>query len=234
MAELWYNSSFHSSLGCSPFKALYGYEPNLGITSVSGDSAMLEPSVSELLQDREAYSTLLKQQLAIAQNRMKIQADKNRVDRSFLVGDKVLLKLQPYAHSTVANRPYPKLAYKFFGPFEILETVGPATYKLALPPDSKIHNVFHVSQLKPFIPDHSPLFADIGTLPDLSAHATAPELILDHRLVKKGNTTVPQVLVKWSKLPASSAMWEDYYVVKTRFPCASAWGQAASQGGKMS
>ena len=91
MAELWYNSSFHSSLGCSPFKALYGYEPNLGITSVSGDFATLEPSVSELLQDRKAHSTLLKQQLAIAQNRMKIQADKNRVDRSFLVGDKVLL-----------------------------------------------------------------------------------------------------------------------------------------------
>ena len=128
----------------------------------------------------------------------------------------------------MANQPYPKLAYKFFCPFEILETVGPAAYKLALPPDSKIHNVFHVSQLKPFIPDHSPLFADIGTLPDLSAHATAPELILDHRLVKKGNTTIPQVLVKWSKLPASSAMWEDYYVVKTRFPGASAWVQAVS------
>ena len=150
------------------------------------------------------------------------------------MGDKVFLKLQPYAQSSVANRPYPKLAYKFFGPFEILETVGTAAYKMSLPLDSKIHNVFHVSQLKPFLPDHSPVFSDISTLVDLSAHDTAPECILDCRLVKKGNTAVPQVLIKWSKIPASSTTWEDYYVVKERFPSASDWGQAASQGGKLS
>jgi len=96
VAELWYNSSFHSSLGCSPFKALYGYEPNLGIITVSGDSSSLEATVSEIIQDREAHVAMLKQQLAVAQNRMKIQADKNRVDRTFLVGEQVLLKLQPY------------------------------------------------------------------------------------------------------------------------------------------
>jgi hypothetical protein len=54
----------------------------------------------------------LKQRLESAQNRMKIQADKNRVDKEFTVGDKVLLKLQPYTQSSVASRPFPKLSYK--------------------------------------------------------------------------------------------------------------------------
>jgi hypothetical protein len=55
--------------------------------------------------------------------------------------------------------------------------------------------------------------------------------VLDRRLVKKGNSAVPQVLVKWSNLPAASATWEDWYVIKQCFPSTVAWGQATSSAG---
>jgi hypothetical protein len=121
---------------------------------------------------------------------MKYHADKLRVDRSYQVGDEVLLKLQPYAQTSVVNRPYPKLTFKFFGPYRILEKTGAAAYRLDFPADSEIHNVFHVSQLKPFTPDHTPNYDEISKLVDLSAHSTVSEAILERRLIKKGNAAM--------------------------------------------
>ena len=75
------------------------------------------------------------------------------------------------------------------------------------------------------------------TLPvttDLEATVAKPEAILEHQLVKKGNTAIPQVKVTWTSLLASATTWEDYHVIKKRFPDAPAWGQAAAQGGEMS
>ena len=47
-----------------------------------------------------------------------------------------------------------KLAPRFVGPFEILERIGPVAYRLALPPSlARIHDVFHVSILRQYIPD---------------------------------------------------------------------------------
>jgi hypothetical protein len=229
LAELWYNSSFHTSIGCSPFKVLYGYEPNLGACPPL--SAETSPAMADIIEDRAQHLMALKQRLESAQNRMKIQADKNRADKEFTVGDKVLLKLQPYTQSLVASRPFPKLSYNYFGPYTVMERIGQVAYKLELPSDGLIHPVFHISQLKPYRPNYTPVFSTLPMLTDLQSSTAQPLQVLDCRLVKKGNTAIPQVLLSWIGLPATSTTWEDYYVVKQRFPNALAWGQASSLAG---
>lgn len=228
MAEFWYNTSFHTSIGCSPYKALYNQEPNYGMLP---DFTTTDNSeVIDTLHDREMHSAMLRQNLARAQLRMKHNADSKRTPREFQVGEQVYLKLQPYVQNSVVHRPSPKLSYKFFGPYEILARIGPLAYKLALPAESQVHPVFHVSQLKQHVPDHTPVFVSLPQPLELDSSELFPEAVLDRRLVKKGNAAYLQVLVQWSSLPTSMATWEDYEVLRKRYPKATAWGQSASQG----
>ncbi|EOX99936.1 Uncharacterized protein TCM_008970 [Theobroma cacao] len=49
-----------------------------------------------------------------------------------------------------------KLNPRYIGPFLVIERIGPMAYRLELPPElDRIHNVFHVSMLKKYVPDPS-------------------------------------------------------------------------------
>lgn len=227
-AEFWYNASFHASLTCSPFKALYGREPNVGLMLQWSE---METAVEDF--DWAVHTDQLRINIARAQDRFKKKVDRNRSERLFQVGEEVLLKLQPYAQSTVANRPCRKLSYKYFGPFKVEEKIGNMTYKLTLPTDSRIHPVFYVSQLKPFTPDYTPVFGELPKPPDLTSAELTPVKILERRMKKKGALPLVQILVQWSNHTAASATWEDYEVLRLRYPAATIWEEASSQGGEI-
>jgi hypothetical protein len=150
---------------------------------------------------------------------MKHQADKGHSEREFAVGDLMFVKLQPYVQGSIAPRACHKLSFKFFGPFEILQRVGPVAYKLKLPEDSNIHRVFHVSQLKKYISPSTLVSAHVPTT-DLALQF--PAQILDHRSVSRGGSSVAQVLVRWSGMDTSLASWEDKAPLRMKFPAAAA------------
>jgi hypothetical protein len=224
LAEFWYNTNFHSALGKSPFEVLYGHPP--GHFGIEGVEHCAIPDLEEWLKERKTMNFLLQQQLLRAQQRMKLQADKHRTERSFEVGEKVWLKLQPYVQSSVAHRASHKLAFKYFGPYLIEDKIGSVAYKLALPSGSKVHPVFHVSLLKKVKGNHNLLSSP---LPPSDEDLREPEMILDRRLKNIGKRTIWQVLVKWRGWPAELATWEDEDLLLPRLKNARACGQAVIQ-----
>jgi hypothetical protein len=85
----------------------------------------------------------IKQNLKVAQDRQKIYAFRKRTPREFKIGDHVYIRVRPRKIS-LRMGACAKMAPRYYGPFEILDRVGPVAYRLVLPPTVKGHNVFHV------------------------------------------------------------------------------------------
>ncbi|GAA0164566.1 hypothetical protein LIER_20166 [Lithospermum erythrorhizon] len=194
MAEFWYNTSFHSSLKLTPFEALYGYKPpHLPAASYLKE---VQTEARDMLEQRKQLTVLIKENLTLAQERMKRFADHSRTDRTLEVGEQVYLKLQPYRQNSVALRKHLKLAAKYYGPFEVLEEIGPIAYKLQLLEDLKIHPVFHVSLLKKHVKRKLQTTNALPTQLHDGSCSIYPLAILNKRKIKRAGTHIYQVLIQ--------------------------------------
>ena len=90
----------------------------------------------------------LKDNLTMAQNRMKQQVDRHRTEREFELVDWVFVRIQPYKQLSLKQQGKNKLAPKFYGPYQIIRKMSNVAYELKLLEKSLIHNIFHVSNLK--------------------------------------------------------------------------------------
>ncbi|XP_026390347.1 uncharacterized protein LOC113285774 [Papaver somniferum] len=113
---------------------------------------------------------------------MKKYVDSHRTERSYEINDLVYLRLQPYRQTTVASTSFSKLSPRFYGPFRVLEKIGSVAYKLELPATSRIHPVFHVSQLKRRLRMNVHV---VAVLPDVIDYDKwEPSAILQRRIYK--------------------------------------------------
>jgi hypothetical protein len=135
--------------------------------------------VEKNLTVREAILHTLKENLVMAQNHMKQQADQGHSEHQFVEGDQVFLHLQPYKKTSLKVEHCQKLSPKFYGPYTILKQVGPVAYQLALPSHSKIHLVFHVSCLKKVIGTKCQTQTSLPELDEEGSIWLQPQAVLD-------------------------------------------------------
>ncbi|GJY86847.1 putative reverse transcriptase domain-containing protein [Tanacetum coccineum] len=153
LAEFSYNNSYHSSIRCAPFEALYGRKCRSPVLWAEiGESSLFRP---ELVQETTDKVVLIKEKPKAARERQKSYVDNRRKPLEFEEGDQVLLKVSPWK-GVVRFGKKGKLALRYVGPFEILERIGPVAYRLRLPKElSGVHDTFHVSNLKKCLADAS-------------------------------------------------------------------------------
>jgi hypothetical protein len=202
-AEFHHNTTFSSATGMTPFEAIYGRKPPSLLAYCAGSSAL--EAVNQDLTMRDAIVRQLKANLAKAQDAMKLFVDKKRKEREFQQGDLVLLKLQPFRQLSLRHHSSHKLGLRFYGPYKVLERLGPVAYRLELPATSHIHPVIHCSLLKPCKGSTTPAIHSLPASNSANKPAHIPIVILQHRTILRGNNQVPHVLIQWSDLPLEDA-----------------------------
>jgi hypothetical protein len=116
LVEWWYNTSYHTTTKMIPFEVVYGQHPSTLTIYILGTSKV--QSIDTILQGRTTTLAALKDNLHMAQNRMKQPEDQHRSERVFQEGDQVFLWLQPYKKTSLKSQGHHKLEPKFYGHVE--------------------------------------------------------------------------------------------------------------------
>ncbi|GKB68436.1 putative reverse transcriptase domain-containing protein, partial [Tanacetum coccineum] len=157
LVEFSYNNSYHASIKAAPFEALYGRKCRSPVCWAEVGQAQL--TGPEIVQETTEKIIQIKQRMQAARDRQKSYADLKRKPMEFQVGDKVCWTLQS-------------------------ERVGDVAYKLELPEElSRVHNTFHVSNLKKCYADE-PLAVPLDGLhfDDKLQFVKEPIEIVDHEI----------------------------------------------------
>ncbi|GJV29456.1 putative reverse transcriptase domain-containing protein [Tanacetum coccineum] len=163
----------------------------------------------EIVQETTKKIVQIKQRMQAARDRQKSYADLKRKPMEFQVGDKVMLKVSPWK-GVVRFGKRGKLNPRYVGPFKVLEKVGSVAYKLELPQElSRVHNTFHVSNLKKCYADE-PLAVPLDGLhfDDKLQFVEEPVEIMDREVKRLKRSRILIIKVRWNSRRGPEFTWE--------------------------
>ena len=124
------------------------------------------------------------------------------------MGEHVFIKVRPKKSSSKLGS-CAKLAPRYCGPFQILSRMEEVAYQLALLPNLKVHNVFHISVLKRYVHDVTHVINWNDVQVELEGHFLLElDCILERRDILLRNRTIGNVKVQWKHLSPEESTWE--------------------------
>ncbi|GJW59963.1 hypothetical protein Tco_0109298 [Tanacetum coccineum] len=154
-----------------------------------------------------------------AHDRQKSYADLKRNPMEFQVGDRVMLKVSPWK-GVVRFGKRGKLNPRYVGPFKVIKRVRDLTYKLELPEElSRVHNTFHVSNLKKCHADE-PLSVPLDGLhfDDKLQFVKEPIEITDREVKRLKRSHILLVKVRWNSKRGPEFTWECEDQFRKKYP----------------
>ncbi|GJT42062.1 putative reverse transcriptase domain-containing protein [Tanacetum coccineum] len=189
LVEFSYNNSYHASIKAAPFEALYGRKCRSPVCWAEVGEVQL--TGPEIVQETTEK----------------------------IVGDKVMLKVLPWK-GVVRFGKRGKLNPRYVGPFKVLEKVGEVAYKLELPEElSRVHNTFHVSNLKKYYAEESLAIPLDGLhFDDKLQFVEEPVEIMDREVKRLKRSRIPLVKVRWNSKRGPEFTWEREDQFRKKYP----------------
>jgi hypothetical protein len=198
LAEFAHNNWTNESMCESPFHTLIGYHPR---ADYSGTPSTI-PHVTTRLEQYNEAQRKAQELMQQAQQSWVRHCDTTK----YKEGDQVWLE----GRHLCTNQPTAKLTPKRHGPFKVIQVMSPVNYRLELPTQWSIHDVFHTDLLTPYCetPMHGANY--LRPPPDLvdGVEEYEVEKVLDSRRHGRGHKL--QYLIKWIGYPDSDNQWVNW------------------------
>ncbi|GKF04974.1 putative reverse transcriptase domain-containing protein [Tanacetum coccineum] len=192
LVEFSYNNSYHASIKAGPFESLYDRKCCSPVCWA--EVGQVQVTGPEIVQETTEKVIQIKQRMQAAHDQQKSYANLKRKAMEFQVGDRVMLK--------------------------VLEKVGSVAYKLELPQElSRVHNTFHVSNLKKCYSEE-PLAVPLEGLyvDDKLCFVEEPVEIMDREVKRLKQSRIPIVKVRWNSRRGPEFTWECEDQFQKKYP----------------